>query len=101
MLCIEDCTKRSELTPLRGFKIYVKDNVPSNMTDGGLSGKYTLVKTVTKGVAGSTAQAIGAGNYAVHVERLNFILSMAKKVKIIAYHNDGGFSEVAEILVNP
>lgn len=86
---------------LRGFKIYVKDNVPSNMTDGGLSGKYTLVKTVTKGVAGSTAQAIGAGNYAVHVERLNFILSMAKKVKIIAYHNDGGFSEVAEILVNP
>lgn len=86
---------------LREFKIYVKDNVPANMTDGGLSGKYTLVKTVKKGVAASTAQAIGVSNYAVHVDRLNFILSMAKKVKIVAYHNDGGFSEVAEILVNP
>ena len=86
---------------LREFKIYVKDNVPANMTDGGLSGKYTLVKTVKKGVAASTAQAIGVSNYAVHVDRLNFILSMAKKVKIVAFHNDGGFSEVAEILVNP
>lgn len=86
---------------LREFKIYVKDNVPANMTDGGLSGKYTLVKTVKKGVAASTAQAIGVSNYAVHVDRLNYILSMAKKVKIVAFHNDGGFSEVAEILVNP
>ena len=52
-------------------------------------------------MAASTAQAIGVSNYAVHVDRLNFILSMAKKVKIVAFHNDGGFSEVVEILINP
>lgn len=63
--------------------------------------KVHLGKNRQKGVAASTAQAIGVSNYAVHVDRLNYILSMAKKVKIVAFHNDGGFSEVAEILVNP
>ncbi len=86
---------------LREFKVYIKDDVALAATDGTLSPTYTLVETISNTYASNTAQAIGVSGYATYLERVQFRSSIAKRIKIVAMHNDGGYSLPVEVVLIP